>query len=287
MKKLLVIFFTLTLTLTSCQSLLKPPADTSTSIQTAIEQTMAVQNAISTFMAQTQAAVPVIPPVALPTAIPTIAIQPTIVPPTAAPSVRATATKNANCRSGPAANFDYIGVLNQGESAAVIAYNLEFGKWWQIVMADGKQCWVINDAVSLTGELALVPLVNSPKTPTPKPAPSWAGGWVLYVTNGNYGEAFDYLAMNTTIVQSGNELRFTYTGWGMSFTSNGTLSADGLIFNGYEGGSGGWTSQLYFVMDPANPNQFRGKWYTHGNTANDGWYCGSRNGAPMPNPCRI
>jgi hypothetical protein len=285
MKKLFVLGIVLLLTLTACSSLFGNSAAPTQDVQAAIAGTLAVQNAIGTMTAQTAAAQVVIPP----TEIPTIAVPPTSVPPTVAPVslVKATANKNANCRSGPAANFDYIGVLSQGATADVIGKNTEFGKWWKVKLADGSECWVVDDAVTLAGDTGSLALLESPKTPTPKPPPSWAGNWTLYVSNGNYGASInEIVSMATTISQSGNSLTFSYRGWGMDFTSNGTLSANGLTFNGYEGGSYGWNSQLYWIMDPNNPNQFRGKWYTGGGTMNDGPFCGSRNGAPMPSPCR-
>jgi uncharacterized protein YraI len=285
MKKLIVVFLILALTLTGCQTILGKLTNDSGAVQNEVQQTVEQQNMIATYIAQTQGAIQasqVVPATAIPV------VLATVVPPTkaAALSVKAVATKNANCRSGPAVNFDLVEDFPQGSTATVIAMNTEFGKWWQVTLADGKQCWLIDDALTLSGDTTSVAMVDSPSTPTPKPLPSWAGNWTIYETNGNYAEAFDVSAMPTVIKQTGNQLSFSYSGFGMQFTSSGTVSADGLSFTGYEGGSYGWASQLYAVIDPATPNQFRGKWYTNGNGSNDGWFCGSRNGAPMPNPCR-
>jgi uncharacterized protein YraI len=287
MKRTFAIAMILVLLLAACTSLLKPN-DSNVDVQTAIEQTMAVQNAIATFTAQTQGApAPVVPVAVEPTAIPTIAIVPaTAVPPTAESSVEAKATKNANCRSGPATNFDYIGVLNQGETAKVIGHNLEFGKWWQVVLADGKQCWVIEDAVNLSGDTNSVAMINSPKTPTPIPAPDWNGKWTIWMSGGTAKPTTDMDSFSVTMVQKGNVLTFSYSAWGQTFFFTGTVSADGMTVSANEGGDMGYSGLAYFVRNPSNLNQFRGRWYIGGDPQNDGTYCGSKNGAPMPDPCR-
>jgi uncharacterized protein YraI len=283
MKKIVTISIVLLFVLSGC-GLLLPGTPTVDPVAQAIAQTAAVQSAASTLMAQAQ---PVTPPTEapIPTAIPIVEVQPTAVPPTAVPSVQATATKNANCRSGPAANFDYIGVLNQGETANVIGHNLEFGKWWQVILADGKQCWVIEDAVSLSGDLNTVAMVASPSTPTPIPAPNWTGNWTLFI-DGSFTPGEAPQSASTTMTQSGNEVKFNFAGFGSNFFCTGVVSADGMTVQGNMGSDwgGGWTFRL--VRVEGNLNQFRGKWFVNGADRMDGGMCGFKSGAGMPSPCR-
>jgi uncharacterized protein YgiM (DUF1202 family) len=283
MKKLFVLGVVILFTLSACSSLLGGKAEPTQDIKAALEQTLAVQNAIGTIIAQTQAVVTEDPALVPTIQEPTATTAPTETP---VPSVKALANTNANCRSGPAANFDYLGVFSQGATADVIGKNTDFGKWWKIKLGDGTECWVTEDAITLTGETGSVMAFESPKTPTPKPPPDWNGTWTLYMSGGTYKPGSDVNTFTTTMTQSGNKLTFSYRGWGSTFYFSGTVSPDGMSVSGSEWGDNGYSGAAYLVRNPSNLNQFRGKWYVGGDPQNDGSYCGSKNGAGMPSPCR-
>lgn len=271
--------------LSACGLIQSQQNEPTVDIQAAIEQTMAIQNAASTMVAQTLAAAnaqvaqnqaPVVYNTPIP---PTPTAEPTV-------SVKATASKNANCRSGPASNFDLLGTLSQGASADVIGKNSDFGQWWKVRLADGTECWVTEDAISLAGDTSIVAAVTSPKTPTPIPAPDWNGTWNLWISGTFENKSDDISMITVKMVQTGNQLTYSFTIWGLHFTAYLTVSADGMSASGslvrQEGGT--WSIQLFRV--PGNLDQFRGKWYYGTDKSVDGENCGSRNGEPKPNPCR-
>ncbi len=272
--------------LSACGLIQSQQNEPTVDIQAAIEQTMAIQNAASTMVAQTLAAAnaqvaqnqaPVVYNTPIP---PTPTAEPTV-------SVKATASKNANCRSGPASNFDLLGTLSQGASADVIGKNSDFGKWWKVRLADGTECWVTEDAISLAGDTSVVAAMTSPKTPTPIPAPDWNGTWTLWMSGSTNQPDKDMISFTSKFTQTGNVLTFAYKAWGETFYFYGTVSADGMTVNGSETSeSGGYSGDALFVRDPQNLNQFRGKWFVGGNRSWDGTYCGAKNGGAKPEPCR-
>jgi len=281
--KKVILFGIVVLLLSSCTSLLSQNNQPTQDIQAAIEQTMAVQNAASTIVAQTLSAANVQPtqaPVTENTPVPpTQTLEPTI-------SVMARANQNANCRSGPASNFDYLGVLSQGASATIIGRNTDFGIWWKVSLPDGTECWIVEDAISISGETKSIPTLVSPKTPTPIPAPNWNGKWTIWMSGGTYNPDKEMITFVTNMKQVGQTLTFNYNAWGDTFYFSGTVSSDGMTVNGNEYSEGGYGGDAYFVRNPSNLNQFRGKWFVNGDRNSDGTYCGSMNGAPMPQPCR-
>jgi uncharacterized protein YraI len=287
MKKIIALCFIFVLLVTACKPILKDQGS-SVDINAAIQQTLDVQNQAATLVAQTQAAAAVVAPVqpvVAPIEIPTIAVPPTTAP---VASVKATAIKNANCRSGPASNFDYLSVLNQGASADVIGKNTDFGKWWKVKLVDGTECWVVDDAVTLAGDTGSLALLESPKTPTPVPPPSWAGNWTMKLSGSFENTGADVNVFNTSITQSGNSISFSYNMWSQEFSCFGTVSADGMTVNGtmVSSDGGGRTWNFYFVRVPSNLNQFRGKYWWGGDASMDGMSCGAKNGAALPDPCR-
>lgn len=290
MKKSFVLFVVFILAITACSMLPGNSPEPTADIQAAIAQTIEVQNAIASAVVQTQmagqptATLAVIPA----NPIPPSAEKSTPVPATAEPAVsevKVTAITNANCRSGPAANFGLIGKLVQGDSAVVIGKNTDFGKWWKVRLADNNECWIVEDAITITGDTNSIVAIQSPKTPTPNAGPDWNGTWTIWMS-GDGGNT-SLTVMTAKMTQVGNKLTFNYTAWGVTFYFTGTVSDDGMTVNGSEYGEGaGYTGDAWFVRNPSNLNQFRGKWYVNGDRSLDGAYCGAKNGAPMPDPCR-
>ncbi len=112
------------------------------------------------------------PPTPSPT--PTLATEtPTA---TSTPSMAiVTANYNAYVRSGPDVSFNWVDFLLQGQSAQVVgrSENAASGTWWYIRrLGEGKDGWVWSGAVTLSGDPSGVPLMVSPPTVTPSPAPA-------------------------------------------------------------------------------------------------------------------
>jgi len=289
MKKLIAIFLVLALLLAGCQTLLGGSQNTAGAVQTAVQQTVQQQDMMGTFIAQTMsvAAVPA-------TAVPVIATaQPTEAPTQALPTatvvavaaVTATANENANCRLGPAKNFDFVEVFKAGSTGDVIALNTEFGKWWQLSLADGKKCWVVDGSVTITGDQSKVAMVNSPATPTPVPPPSWNYTWSIWIEGGFTPGESSNAKLSIQFVQTGQQVTFETEVWGLTLDGQGTVSANGMSLTGTLT-NGINTFTLYLVRDPSNLNQFRGKWYIPNNPEWDGAFAGFINGAGYPSPLR-
>ncbi len=256
-------------------------------VGTAVAATQGVQNAASTLAAQyaeqTQAAVP---PTELPTAIPPTEV-PTLVPPTEVPAVKATAIDNANCRFGPDKVFGLVELMNAGTSGLVIGQFNTNGQWWKVRLDSGKECWVFGTNVNVTGDTNSVAMLESPATPTPVPPPTWTGRWTLWMSGGFENTPNQVVAVTVDMVQTGNQLTYSFSQWGFNFNAYLTVSADGMVASGSlnrASPSGSWTLRLERV--PENLNQFRGEWYLGSDRNLDGMNCGGKNGAAMPEPCR-
>lgn len=99
-----------------------------------------------------------IPPT--PTSEPTETLGPPIV----------TANYNAIVRNGPDEAYNQIDVFFEGQTAEVIGRynNLVSGTWWYIQrIGEGKDGWVWDEAVILTGSVDGVPFRDAPPTPNP------------------------------------------------------------------------------------------------------------------------
>lgn len=123
-----------------------------------------IQNTPSPFEAT---ATPLVP-TGIPTQIlPTLAFTPTAID----SQPRATALRNANVRKGDGTNYEVVGGLDQGDSAAIIGLSALGTGWYQIQLPDGRIGWVAPSVVDVSGNLALVPRVSPPLPPTATPVP--------------------------------------------------------------------------------------------------------------------
>lgn len=284
-KKLFITVITLLL-LTSC-SFGKPAEPTVDPMIAALEGTIAVQNAAATMLAQqaaqTQAALPPTP-------------EPTEAPPTEAPTleptatveqpVRATANVNANCRFGPYANFAVVEILHQGATADVIGQNNANGQWWKVKLASGSECWIYGPNLAINGDTSKVAQVVSPATPTPVPPPNWNGTWTLKLAQDFQNAESAKVTLSVNMVQTGNELRYSFSLGPSSFNAYLTVSADGMSAAGSLNRNDGLSWSLKFIRNPDNLSQFRGKWYWPSDQGLDGDNCGYKDGAGFPEPCR-
>jgi uncharacterized protein YgiM (DUF1202 family) len=285
MRKMLLITVITTIMLTSC-SFGAPAAPTVDPIVAALEATIAVQNAASTMMAEqamkTQEAIPV---TGATTEVPTVEPTATTAP-TEVQAVRVTATTNANCRLGPYSNFAVAGVLKMGESADVIGQNTVNGQWWKVKLSSGVECWIFGNLVTVSGDTSTVAMLVSPATPTPVPPPDWNGTWTIQMAR-DFSNTEDLKTTYTVnMVQSGNQLTYSFSLSPYTFHAALTVSADGMSASGILYRSDGNSWSLKFVRNPDNLNQFRGKWYWSSDQQHDGDNCGYKAGAGIPIPCR-
>ena len=94
---------------------------------------------------------------------PTPTIEPT---PTLGPAI-AIALGNSNCRYGPDNIYHIVGFLLKDERTPIDGRNAET-TWWYIQRPDGPgHCWVANNLTDEEGDVAGVPVVQAPPTPTP------------------------------------------------------------------------------------------------------------------------
>jgi len=255
------------------------------------QPTQDVNAVVQTGVALTQAAnAPVVPadtlaPVVI---LPTMTSGPVLPTNTTAPAVQGTANYSANCRSGPGANFSMLVVISQGSKVDIIGTNkaTDGSLWWLVRSTGNPDCWLVDGALSITGDKGSVAVVVSPPTPTPLPIPTWGYTWTYWIGGGFDGAVDD--GGTITFTQTGNIITGTYYNWGYQFNVTGTVSADGMTVNG----TATRTADSFvwpFVLkrDPSNLNQFRGSWWwTGGGTSWDGSWCGAMNGAAKPSPCK-
>jgi hypothetical protein len=110
---------------------------------------------------------------------------------------------DTNCREGPAKDYQKLGYLLPGQTAAVIGRNSN-STWWYIEnpKKPGQFCWVWGEYATLQGDISTLPVTTPP--PPPIPVAGYVnteydfylepGGWsanetypnVLKLTNGEY-----------------------------------------------------------------------------------------------------
>lgn len=110
-------------------------------------------------------------------------LTPSLVPPTATPSLTPTPVFTAtpsvplitvsvatNCRVGPGRVYDRIGALLVGEIAEVVGRDAA-GNYWYIRNPDRPDgfCWLWGEYATLVGNTGALPIYTPPPTPTPIP----------------------------------------------------------------------------------------------------------------------
>ena len=71
-----------------------------------------------------------------------------------------TLTREASCYTGPGVEYDFVLILDAGESVAVIGRNQE-STWWRISPDAVVDCWVADQWGTFTGEAASIPITSS------------------------------------------------------------------------------------------------------------------------------
>lgn len=96
------------------------------------------------------------------TPLPTDTPLPTL---TFTPSVPTVTTRDqpVNCRFGPGQAWVVISALNLGQSSQIVGKNNE-ANWWYIQdpLSPGRNCWVAASVTNASGNLANVPIVQTP-----------------------------------------------------------------------------------------------------------------------------
>jgi hypothetical protein len=114
----------------------------------------------------------VVQPTLPPQQLPTLQATPTAFDTTP----RVTANRNANVRRGDGTNYDVVGSLNNGETAAIVGISSFGSGWYYIELPNGGRGWIAPSVVTVLGDLRDVPRVAPPPppataTPTPPPTP--------------------------------------------------------------------------------------------------------------------
>lgn len=288
MKKLICAGFIVLFLLTSCSF----GGKSESAAVAALEATRVAQFAAATAKAAAESlAASAVPPTAYPTetvaALPTETATPEpTATPTEIPVVKAVSNVNANCRSGPDKVFPLVELLNAGTSTLVIGQYGSNGQWWKVRTDADKECWVLGDNVSLSGEISIVAMLESPPTPTPVPAPKWNGSWTIWFSTGPGNPEINAQQYKITLNQSGQNLSGTIVASWTIMAIYGFVSEDGMSVSGeMDSSTYADNFKFYLVRDPSNLNQFRGKFY-YIDKSNDGVFCGYQNSAGFPTPCR-
>ena len=283
MKKSFLTVIMIIFTFTSCSL---PANKSRDSLATAVEATLAFQSGIATTLAETAMAAPAVD---LATEAPTLALPTETLPPmtttTDVPVVKIITTVNANCRYGPAKVFALTELLKAGANATVVGQNTANGQWWKIKTEAGKECWILGDNVSISGDISTIAELMSPATPTPVPPPSWNGYWSIGLSTNASNPEGSLCNTAIDIRQSGNQVTTQFHCNGSNIVMEGVVSADGMYVSGsLNYGGEDFVLRLYRMQ--GNLNQFQGKFYAANAPGFDGAFCGGINGAGLPSPCR-
>ena len=97
--------------------------------------------------------------------------------PSGTPSITtAVADYNANIRGGPGEEYEVVDFILAGEAGEIVGRydDTPIGTWWLIQRFGeaGRDGWVWEGAVTLSGNEASVPVLVPPPTPTPGPSPT-------------------------------------------------------------------------------------------------------------------
>jgi hypothetical protein len=101
------------------------------------------------------------------TGTPTLTSTPEL---TATPTVpTVTVSQDTNCRTGPGVQFDLISALLIGQSAEIVGKNTASNYWIIKTPGGSGTCWLWGQYATVSGNIAGLPEIASPPTPTPAP----------------------------------------------------------------------------------------------------------------------
>lgn len=104
------------------------------------------------------------------TATSTLLFPPTLTPSLTSTIITLTVSHATYCRTGPGTDYALLGTLQVGQEAEVIGQN-EYHDTWVIKLPVNPPitCWLWGNYATLSGNAALVPVIQTPPTPTPNP----------------------------------------------------------------------------------------------------------------------
>ncbi len=90
----------------------------------------------------------------------------TPIPPTSTPPLtpKITLTKNSNCRKGPNTLYNIVDQIAQSQALTVIGRN-EQNTWWQVLTANGRECWIFYENASPNTDFSGLPVGIAPPLP--------------------------------------------------------------------------------------------------------------------------
>ena len=86
-----------------------------------------------------------------------------------AQTLTGTVYQTVNVRSGPDNRFEIVAQLEEGQTVTVNGRESAASRWLRIVLADESSGWVTAFALTLDGDIALLPVVGVDGRPTPDP----------------------------------------------------------------------------------------------------------------------
>jgi hypothetical protein len=208
--------------------------------------------------------------------------QPTVTPtpsetPSPTPCIPSVSVStNTNCRSGPGQAYDYLGALLTGEEAEIVGQS-SVSNYYVIDNPDnpGQDCWLWGQYAQVVCDTSGLPVLTPPPTPTPT-YPDWSGTWTTWC------DAEDPDPFTVHINQSGDQLWGEYSYGGTTYTFEADLSNNGTHAYGRRYHPDHPALDFYLFWDILeNRNQFQGSI-----GGNWGPWCGARNGASKPSPCK-
>jgi len=156
---------------------------------------------------------------------------------------RFTATVNANCRGGPGTVYGIVGNLPSGTTVAITGKDVT-GTWWYV--AHEVFCWVSSTTGVAGGDLASLPVIPSPPTPsatyTPTPTRTATPGVIINPRIGTIVIPRLAVVSGASVSASPTSYEgpcpFTVT-WHGAITATGALTATYVWEIGYLDGT--WT----------------------------------------------
>lgn len=151
-------------------------------------------------------------------------LTPSITITTTSEKVMLTVSQVTNCRKGPGAVYDWVGALEPGEQAEVIARD-PFGLDWYIRNPDDPNgfCWIFGEFATVTGNSGALPAFTAIPTPARTSTPTTPAMdftisriWIVDCSFGGAGEYW----VNFEIANSGS---LTWQSWQVQLADMATL----------------------------------------------------------------
>jgi hypothetical protein len=103
----------------------------------------------------------------VPSGTPALTSTPTLTATPGVPTV--TVSQDTNCRTGPGVQFDLVSALLIGQSAEIVGRNTASNYWIIKTPGGSGTCWLWGQYATVSGNIAALPEIASPPTPTPAP----------------------------------------------------------------------------------------------------------------------